>query len=42
MKATSRNKNDKAQVGDNFPALELTATSGQRVTIRAVQPAASS
>ena len=32
MKATSRN-DDKAHAGDTFPTLELTATSGQRVTI---------
>ena len=32
MEATSR-KDDKAHVGDTFPTLELTATSGQRVTI---------
>ena len=32
MEATSR-KDDKAHMGDTFPTLELTATSGQRVTI---------
>ena len=32
MNATSR-KDDKPQVGDIFPTLELTATTGQRVTI---------
>jgi peroxiredoxin len=32
MEATSR-KDDKAHVGDTFPTLELTATSGQQVTI---------
>ena len=32
MEATSR-EDDKAHVGDRFPALELMATSGQRVTI---------
>jgi peroxiredoxin len=32
MEATSR-KDDKVHVGDTFPTLELTATSGQRVTI---------
>src|SRR5438552_1371400 len=32
MEATSR-KDDKAHVGDTFPTLELTATSGQPVTI---------
>src|SRR5712691_8852736 len=32
MEATSR-KDDKAHVGDTFPTLEFTATSGQRVTI---------
>src|SRR6059058_2472845 len=32
MEATSR-KDHKAHVGDTFPALELAATSGQRVTI---------
>jgi peroxiredoxin len=32
MEATSR-KDDKAHVGDTFPTLELTATSGQLVTV---------